>query len=142
MKLGQNFIKYFVHFWGNGVSRKNAFEIYWPLGSVWFCLPTTLFKKLSNEIFKSFMKFSLKREKYHMNTGFSNNRVLFITFYLEFHKEYLARNNLFVFNTHVSSNTRHTNRRQISMLKNEGVFHFYWIVLTHENKKKFKPTLW
>ena len=31
MKLGQNFVKYFVHFLGNGVSRKNAFEIYWPL---------------------------------------------------------------------------------------------------------------
>ena len=31
MKLGQNFVKYFVPFLGNGVSRKNAFEIYWPL---------------------------------------------------------------------------------------------------------------
>ena len=31
MKLEQNFVKYFVHFLGNGVSRKNAFEIYWPL---------------------------------------------------------------------------------------------------------------
>ena len=31
MKLGQNFVKYFVHFLGNGVSRKNAFEIYCPL---------------------------------------------------------------------------------------------------------------
>ena len=30
MKLGQNFVKYFVHFLGNWVSRKNAFEIYWP----------------------------------------------------------------------------------------------------------------
>ena len=28
---GQNFVKNFVHFLGNGVSRKNAFEIYWPL---------------------------------------------------------------------------------------------------------------
>ena len=27
-ELGQNFVKYFL---GNGVSRKNAFEIYWPL---------------------------------------------------------------------------------------------------------------
>ena len=25
MKLGQNFVKYFVHFWGNGVSRKKCF---------------------------------------------------------------------------------------------------------------------
>ena len=33
MKLGQNFVKYFVRFLGNGVSRKNAFEIYWPLES-------------------------------------------------------------------------------------------------------------
>ena len=24
-------VKYFVQFLGNGVSRKNAFEIYWPL---------------------------------------------------------------------------------------------------------------
>ena len=31
MKLGQNFVKYFVRFLGNGVSRKIAFEIYWPL---------------------------------------------------------------------------------------------------------------
>ena len=31
MKLGQNFIKYFVPFWGNGISRKNVFEIYLPL---------------------------------------------------------------------------------------------------------------
>ena len=31
MKLGQNFVKYFIRFLGNGVSRKNAFEIYWPL---------------------------------------------------------------------------------------------------------------
>ena len=31
MKLGQNFVKYFVRFGGNGVSRKNAFEIYGPL---------------------------------------------------------------------------------------------------------------
>ena len=31
MKLGQNFVKHFVHFWGNGVSRENAFEIYRPL---------------------------------------------------------------------------------------------------------------
>ena len=29
MKLGQNFVKYFVRFLG--VSRKNAFEIYWSL---------------------------------------------------------------------------------------------------------------
>ena len=27
----QNFVLYFVHFWGIGVSRKNAFKIYWPL---------------------------------------------------------------------------------------------------------------
>ena len=35
MKLGQNFVKYFVCFLGNGhgVSRKNAFEIYWPLAA-------------------------------------------------------------------------------------------------------------
>ena len=26
--LGQSFVKYFVGFWGNGVARKNAFEIY------------------------------------------------------------------------------------------------------------------
>ena len=31
MKLGQNFVKYFVRFLGNVVSRKNVFEIYWPL---------------------------------------------------------------------------------------------------------------
>ena len=31
MKLGQNFVKYFFRFWGNGFSRKNAFEIYWPV---------------------------------------------------------------------------------------------------------------
>ena len=31
MKLGQNFVKYFVRFLGNLVSRKNAFEIYRPL---------------------------------------------------------------------------------------------------------------
>ena len=31
MKLGQNFVKYFVCFLGNGVSRKNDFEIYWLL---------------------------------------------------------------------------------------------------------------
>ena len=31
MKLEQNFVKYFVHFLGIGVSRKNVFEIYWPL---------------------------------------------------------------------------------------------------------------
>ena len=29
--IGQNFVKYFVRFWGNGVSRKIAFQIYWPL---------------------------------------------------------------------------------------------------------------
>ena len=34
MKLGLNFVRYFVCFLGNGVSRKNAFEIYWPLGFV------------------------------------------------------------------------------------------------------------
>ena len=28
MKLGQNFVKYFVRFLGNGVTRKTAFEIY------------------------------------------------------------------------------------------------------------------
>ena len=28
MKLGQNFVKYFVRFLGNGVSRNNVFEIY------------------------------------------------------------------------------------------------------------------
>ena len=32
MKLEQEFVKYFVRFGGNGVSRKIAFEIYWPLG--------------------------------------------------------------------------------------------------------------
>ena len=31
IKLGQNFVKYFVRFLGNGVSRKIVFEIYWPL---------------------------------------------------------------------------------------------------------------
>jgi hypothetical protein len=31
MKLGQKFVKYFVRFLSNGGSRKNAFEIYWPL---------------------------------------------------------------------------------------------------------------
>ena len=31
MKLGQNFVKYFVHFLGNGVSRQIPFEMYWPL---------------------------------------------------------------------------------------------------------------
>ena len=30
-KLGQNFVKYFVRFLGNGDSRKIAFEIYWVL---------------------------------------------------------------------------------------------------------------
>ena len=29
--LGQNFVKYFVCFLGNGTSRKNVFAIYWPL---------------------------------------------------------------------------------------------------------------
>ena len=29
--IGQNFVKYFVCFLGNGVSRKIAFDIYWPL---------------------------------------------------------------------------------------------------------------
>ena len=29
--LGQNFVKYFIHFLGNRVSKINAFEIYWPL---------------------------------------------------------------------------------------------------------------
>ena len=33
MKLGQNFVKYFVRFLVNGV-KKNGFEIYWPLGSI------------------------------------------------------------------------------------------------------------
>ena len=32
MKLGQNFVKYFIHFLGDGVSRKNPFDIYCPLG--------------------------------------------------------------------------------------------------------------
>ena len=33
----QNFVKYFVRFLVNGVSRKDAFQIYWPLA--WdFCL--------------------------------------------------------------------------------------------------------
>ena len=31
MKLGQNFVKYFGRFLGNGVSIKNAFEIFWSL---------------------------------------------------------------------------------------------------------------
>ena len=30
-ELGQNFVIYFVCFLGNGVSRKNSFDIYWPL---------------------------------------------------------------------------------------------------------------
>ena len=34
MKLRQNFVKYFVWFLGNEVSRWNAFEIYWPLASL------------------------------------------------------------------------------------------------------------
>ena len=39
MKLGQNFVKYFVRFLGNGVSKKNAFEIYWSLEYyVYLCL--------------------------------------------------------------------------------------------------------
>ena len=29
--LGQNFVKYFFWFLDNGVSRKSAFDIYWPL---------------------------------------------------------------------------------------------------------------
>ena len=39
MKVGQNFVKYFIRFLGNGVSRKNAFEIYWPLDGAkfWIC---------------------------------------------------------------------------------------------------------
>ena len=38
MKLGQNFVKYLVRILGNGVSRRIAFEIYWPLG--WYLLIT------------------------------------------------------------------------------------------------------
>ena len=38
MKLGQNFVKYFVGFLGNGVSRKNTFEIYWPLKDVYLIM--------------------------------------------------------------------------------------------------------
>ena len=34
IKLGQNFVKNFVRYLGNGVSRKNAFEIYLPLSVV------------------------------------------------------------------------------------------------------------
>ena len=34
MKLGQNFVNYFIRFLGNEVSRKNAFEIYWTLGKL------------------------------------------------------------------------------------------------------------
>ena len=34
MKLGQTFVKYFICSWGNGASRKNAFEIYRPLFKV------------------------------------------------------------------------------------------------------------
>ena len=38
LKLGQNFVKCFIRFLGNGVSKKNAFEIYWPLGSLKYVL--------------------------------------------------------------------------------------------------------
>jgi hypothetical protein len=31
MKLGQNFVKYFVSFLGDGFSRKDTFEIHRPL---------------------------------------------------------------------------------------------------------------
>ena len=31
MKLEKNFVKYFVRFLGNGVSREIGYEIYWPL---------------------------------------------------------------------------------------------------------------
>ena len=31
MKLGQNFVEYFVRFLGNGATRKIAFESYLPL---------------------------------------------------------------------------------------------------------------
>ena len=38
MRLGQRFVKYFVCFLGNGVSRKMAVEIYWPLLNLAFRL--------------------------------------------------------------------------------------------------------
>ena len=49
MKLGQNFVKYFVPFWGNGVS--GFFEIYWPLTRR-FCQIFVAFIKSLNFTYK------------------------------------------------------------------------------------------
>ena len=43
----QNFVKYFVHFLGNGVSRENAFEIYWPLKCPKIAGSNSLFFKIA-----------------------------------------------------------------------------------------------
>jgi len=53
--LRQNFVKYVVHFLGNGVSRKNAFEIYWPLKRIAIKL------KISSEINPPLRKLEIVR---------------------------------------------------------------------------------
>ena len=56
----QNFVKYFVLYLGNGVSRKNTFEIYWPL--VWDCTVTWNYDntlKWTNYLFTPLLRFRL-----------------------------------------------------------------------------------
>ena len=48
MKLGQYFVNYSGFLGGDGVSRKNAFEIYWPLGNMGQILKLLVFGRLSS----------------------------------------------------------------------------------------------
>ena len=70
MKLGQNFVKYFVRFLGNGVSRKNAFEIYWPLKDP---QPDVILKPTSFRFMQSARNVSSKGVEWEWLT---NNRIV------------------------------------------------------------------
>ena len=61
MKLGQNFVIYFVRYSDNGVSRENAFEIYWPLRIEISYRDFQLVLKLTrwSQIFCAFQRFDL-----------------------------------------------------------------------------------
>ena len=48
MKLGQNIVKYFVRFWDNGVSRKNAFETFKKINAKYRLMLTRPMQYFSN----------------------------------------------------------------------------------------------
>ena len=80
MELGQNFVTYLVRFLGNGDSRKNAFEIYWPLHNVKSTMKISLIfvAFLEHMKFKNIFFLKIRIRRFRIGCWFLKNKIMLV----------------------------------------------------------------